>query len=93
MTEHQVTRIRNQHGPKATCGVPQCGRAVQWDVMGDRWLHTYTVAQHQANQAQAVESIVELMRGLAASLQPLRAGAPSPDQVETYLRGRGPLPR
>jgi len=60
--------------------------------MGDRWVHRYTVAQHAANQAQAVESMVGMMRGLAASLRPLRAGAPSPDEVESYLRG-GRLPR
>lgn len=85
--DHRVPGIRHQRGPVAMCRQAGCGREVRWDVMADQWRHTLTVAEHEAAQAATTEAIVAMMRGLAGALEPLRAGAPSPDQVERYLRG------
>jgi len=96
MNEHLIPRIRNQRGPVATCGVPRCGRQVHWSVMQDVWLHTYTVDQEAARQAESVEAIVSMMRGLAGQLHGhafytdrrglVRDAIETPDMVEAILR-------
>lgn len=69
--EHLVTRIRNQHGPDATCGFAGCGRAVHFDVMADCWIHNMTAAEAVIANRRAAEGLNALMTDLAKQLAPL----------------------
>ena len=87
MHDHETSRIRNQHGPDATCATPRCGLPVRWDVMADRWVHTMTRGEFDAANRASAEALMELVLGTARALY---AATPlpvyDPARVEKYLR-------